>query len=344
MYRDSAPADLQMARRIIRCIQRPQTSLEKKASTIEFLVGIKAVCATYLDGIGAQIGGARTREQDRLIRTRREVMKAYRYFDSLSRGSPRYLPIRGQNTIRSRGALRTESRTALQVRMLPRMQGVFTVPVPVPVFFMEPMASRFEHFYDDYGAHTLRLAFKSLQDYRPQRDSVLLFDVLYEDGSHVLSGMLFPAIGEFPRRLVYINTWFFDQDVTGINALYATNLDDLGITDQIRTTVLPDDIGMNPRLRATIVSNDPDLESRIPRLTPLQSLDVECRGVGQCQHWSFMTAYVFLKEYAALIRSDLVGEAHFKNMCIRVWRTLEQAEPPAGFNALQREMELLGGF
>lgn len=326
-----------MARRIIRCIQRPQTSLEKKASTIEFLVGIKAVCATYLDGIGAQIGGARTREQDRLIRTRREVMKAYRYFDSLSRGSPRYLPIRGQNTIRSRGALRTESRTALQIRMLPRMQAIF----PMPVLFMEPDASRFEPFFTDYGYERCRLAFNSLEKYRPYRDSVLLFDVLYEDGSHVMRGMLFPAIGEFPRRLVYINTWWVEQNRE--SALLDTNLDDLD-GNEFRRTVLPNDIGMSPQLRAAVVGLNPILEAQVPRFVPLQSLDVECRGVGQCQHWSFMTAYVFLKEYAALIRSDLVGEAHFKDMCIRVWRTLEQAEPPAGFNALQREMELLGGY
>ena len=178
-------------------------------------------------------------------------------------------------------------------------------------------------------------------------DNILLFDVSYEDDSHYLRGILLPSQGGHPRYLVYINTWWLDEArVSALFKSYKYLFGGLRIREDEDTfiTILPNDIGMSPERRAEVVGDNPVLDAQIQKFKNLQELDVSCRGVGQCQHWTFMTAYVFLKEYAALVSKGYSSGMEFKLMCNRVWRILEQAEPLAGFNALQREMQLLGGL
>jgi len=340
LYRKSTPADLQVARRLLRCLFNSVT-MEQASAAQDLFKTIDEVFSAFLPEIESRIRTSRTRDQEVIANIKKEVEKL---IDFARRSKQlRVLPFRGQNTIQTRGAVRMESRETVQERILPRLLVAFPYK---PIVFMSTYVSHLKQIDDE-----LRLEFTYLDLWRELKNAVILFDVLTRDRDHVFRGILFPRIGRrFPRRLVYINTWWLDDATlhalrdsmsTLIEGLQLTDLESVGI---IRTTILPNDLEMSPELRAKVIEINPALESQIERLQELQSLDESCRGVGQCQHWSFMTAYVFLKEYAELLRNNLSGEEEFKSMCFRVWRRLEQAEPTPGFNALQREMHLLGGL
>lgn len=72
----------------------------------------------------------------------------------------------------------------------------------------------------------------------------------------------------------------------------------------------------------------------------LQREDEVCFGAGQCQHWAYITAYVFIKMFAEQGYFTKVVPPEFYT---QVWRQLEAINNIEAYNAVQREMALLGG-
>lgn len=336
LYRETTPIDLRLTRMTLRCvIDRGLGDLRDMVFRDE----IKIFCSALRTKLENKISSSSPAEQVFLLKTNLELKKLIAVL-GVKRYPRRRLPFRGPNTMASRGvfARNAESRDELQERLTPRFQEI------MPSVFMYTNTATLEE--------TLEFN-KSVEMYRGDTDKVLLFDVFMpaddEGGAHIFRGILCPPQGPFPRRLMYINTWWLSETAYDTLQSSTTLTDALGLPP-VRTMVLPNDLGVSPSQRAEMVAINPILESRLPIYRNLQGLDEECRGRGQCQHWSFMTAYVFLKEYAALIRDfrldedeEYPVEGEWKAMCVRVWRTLELAEPTPGFNALQREMQLLGG-
>lgn len=346
MDHENAAIDLRETRSILQCTLKPASNLRERATIRHILKRIivigEDILSEYDTDYRFRISRFRTRSQETIRDKRREVIKLMNFCRRALMSSPRYLPFRGVNTLRNRGALRRETREELQERVLPRFQSL----IPTTITFMTPYMANFDNpVVAPFDRWTIK--FDDLDAYRDNLDDILLFDVSFEQDIHYMRGMLFPAQDNHPRYLVYINTWWLDEPrVSALFKSYKDLFAGLGIDEDEDTfiTVLPNDIGMSPQRREELVRENPVLDRQIQKFKNLQELDESCRGVGQCQHWTFMTAYVFLKEYAALVKRGYESTMEFKLMCNRVWRILEQAEPLAGFNALQREMNLLGGY
>ena len=342
LNRRSAVADLQAARRLLKCLVRPQTSLVEKGERNTFLRDIKDLTEELL-GRMVPIHSSRTRQGDERTQLRRELLKVEKFCATIL-GTSRILPFRGINTVRNRGALRNENRIDLQARVLPRIQEVFPY---APVAFTYPYIASL--ITKDDG--TEELTTEGLEFFIPVNEvgdlnRVTLFDVVSHKGGHVFRGILVPAIAPFHAMTVFINTWWLtDTEYWGLKDSVTALRSRVPIG---KALILPNDLSISPEKRMVGPYN-PDTGQPWPTIHALQVLDEPCRGQGQCQHWSFMTAYVFLKEYANFIHQLRLTATSpdmdlWKAFLVQyVWRKLEQAGAPEGFNALQREIHLLGG-
>jgi len=77
----------------------------------------------------------------------------------------------------------------------------------------------------------------------------------------------------------------------------------------------------------------------------MQRNDEKCFGMGQCQHWTFMSAYVFMKYFAKYATEYTLGHKPvFKQYLETIWTDLvHSGETVSQYNDLQREIGLLGG-
>ena len=128
---------------------------------------------------------------------------------------------------------------------------------------------------------------------------------------HVFRGIFIPGMDARPDTLVIINTWRLSD--TMYRALRSTPL-------LATCTILPNDLVGVPQ--------------------NLQREDTTCFGAGQCQHWSYITAYVFLKMFA---EQGYFTKVVSQELYTRVWQQLEALGTMEAYNAMQREITLLGG-
>ena len=322
VYKSTGLHDLRAMRHILKCLR-----VHSSSSTLESLQVqkdiknmLQARAYYYLDKTEKDMLKTHksSRAHTQLSAIRKELKEIY-YFLSTSYTAPvRYLPFRGRNTQAGRGAQVRETRDNLQRRIEYKYNNMDIFKYFI-FEFMEVQMIKLT-VVDDYLGWDVKIK-DSFFTYNTS--NALLFDV-HEPG-HVFRGILLPEIGLFPRRLVYIDT----SKQRYVDALLSTRetIQNRFGFKTLQITLLPN-----------MISDEGILDLQRSEAEGADS----CRKDGQCQHWSFMTAYVFLKEYDKLITENKTSIQEYREMCIRVWRILEQADSTPAFNALQREVGILG--
>ena len=234
--------------------------------------------------------------------------------DYLSSYRKRALPSRKGVSHRGVG-FTGETHLELQERILPRFQEIS----PMPIQFID---NYLETTVDDDDSNFL---FRWQTPPTFSRAYISLFDVLLPD--HVFRGIFIPGIDGIdarPDTFVIINTWKLS---TTMAFALRTALRFSSMSIATTYTILPNDLTYDT-------------------YEYLQREDKVCFGAGQCQHWAYITAYVFIKmfaEHGYLSRLVPPPEVVPPEFYTQVWRQLEAINNIEAYNAVQREMALLGG-
>ena len=156
-----------------------------------------------------------------------------------------------------------------------------------------------------------------VMEFKKPVTSVKIYDINYVK-QHVFITIRVPEVYPFKEWTVTINTYpLTKQQYTEIREF-------------VPGTILPNDLPT--------------------RYEVLQKHDEVCFGIGQCQHWTFLIGYMFLKEYAKLIYKtrrwppSIFDEVSFKRVFLdTLWAQLEALNNIETFKAAKSELSLAGG-
>jgi len=312
-----------------------------------FFNNVRIVYQVYKEELEESLDVNSTRSKLRTVKEKKQILDVVKKTILLIKKfiyKNRLLPIRGSNTAGTRG-----------VNPLLRNPLFISDILKTKINSIWTYAKPNVHIINNYKNSIIlnkdlkfKISFVNLyHDFTYDTKEIVIFQVYSENAqytnTHVSTGILLPKMFNIEPTLVFINADFqnwvgFTEDVEDV-IQFGRRL----VSEQVfrlfnvsNIIYLPDDLEktFNVHGRTFNVQQYPNLQRN----------DDKCFGMGQCQHWTFMAAYVFMKLFAEYGKKYDEGlRPSFKSFLTNVWiELINSSRTVSKYNDLQREIGLLG--